>query len=269
VFSFNFLELAGLECAIGSIDFVSRWAIAAFIPLAIFFPFFVGGLRGSVRSMRTLSTLASATLLYALETCMEIWACTHLSDGTSYLNSAPGLECKMGDVTYGWLLAASSILFCTYFFGIQIFLIKSEGSEETAVLSKDFKDGAKLWFLSVNALKWFSLIVALYISDFPVAQVVAMLCLILMMLIAHAIVLPYHNKADNIHESINYIIQIVQLSVSLFVYVTRVGESEAEILLCVVFVSGLTVNSYYFFCSFRSTPATATESDLEMYIRNR
>ena len=100
-------------------------------------------------------------------------------------------------------------------FGIQIFLIKSEGSEETAVLSKDFKDGAKLWFLSVNALKLFSLIIALYISDFPFAQVVAMLCLILMMLIAHAIVLPYqNNKADNIHESINYIIQIVQLSVS-------------------------------------------------------
>jgi len=216
--SFDFLELAGLECATGSLDFVSRWTMAAFIPLVILLPFFVGGLCGSIRSMRTLSTLASAIFLYAVETCMEVWACTHLSDGTSYLNSAPDLQCKSGDVTYNWLLAASILLFCMYFFGVQIFQILSERSDETAILSIDFKDGAKLWFLAINLLKWFSLIIALFVSDYPAMQLVAMLCLIMMMLASHSYVLPYQNHLNNTQEIINYVIQIVQLFISLFLF---------------------------------------------------
>jgi len=267
ILSFDVVQLAGIECSTGNLEYGARWALAAFAPLVVMLPFYV---IGSKRALRTLATLASITFLYALETCMEVWACTERADGTAYLNAAPALDCKAGTSTYDWLLAGSILLFCLYFFGINMGLVAAEQNIDTAVVSNDFAEDSKLWFLALNFFKWCSLIVNLYMTSSPTAQAVVMLVLLLLMLAAHTFFWPYSSEANNRQDLINYVLQILQLVVSLILYATATDETAADGILCTIFALGISMNAYYFYKSFRSPASSVSkEKDVEMHISQR
>ena len=267
ILSFDVVQLAGIECSTGNLDYGARWALAAFAPLVVMLPFFV---IGSKRAMRTLANLASITFLYAVETCMAVWACTERADGTAYLNAAPGLDCEAGTSTYDWLLAGSILLFLLYFFGINMGLVVAEDNIETAVVSKDFAEECKLWFLALNFFKWCSLIVALYVASSPKAQAIVMMVLVFLMLSAHVMFWPYSSEANNRLDLINYMLQLIQLTVSLAFYASATDEATADGILCTIFVVSILVNAFYFYKSIRATTTSASkEIDIEMHSSRR
>ena len=146
----------------GTLDYTQRWALAAFTPLMLMLPFAGPKLiraseQTQQRAARTVTYLASFFFLWAVEACMEVWACTEAEEGNSYLDAAPEIQCKAGNPSFDWLLAGSVILFMVYFFGIQggLFLVALSDDEGLKRgLVGEYREGCELWFLAINIYKW-------------------------------------------------------------------------------------------------------------------
>ena len=163
ILSFDFVELAGLECSTGTLSYSERWTLAAFAPLMLMSPFApIAVLEGfgeaaNRRAFRTLTFLASFLFIWACSTCMEIWACDEVGDGTSYLNAAPEIECKAGNSVYDGLLAGSILFFLLYFCGIQgglLWVASSDDEELKRGVVGEYREDCELWFCVINMHKW-------------------------------------------------------------------------------------------------------------------
>ena len=92
-----------------------------------------------LKALQTFALIVSITFIYAARTAMSIWACTELADGNKYLDASPDMQCGQPGTTWA-LLCFASILFFLINIGFIFFLLRLEKAEETAIVSKSFKD---------------------------------------------------------------------------------------------------------------------------------
>jgi hypothetical protein len=244
VVSFDFIELSSPECSTGSLSFVQRWLLTSFVPLMLMFPFCVfpflkllcASLEVSlIRSLSTMSVIASITFVWSITKTMEIWACFQDSlTGDSYLIAAPEIKCQAGNSKYDTLLAMSVILFMVYFFGTQLFLFVASASDEPALsrtVTGGFKEGCESWFLVVNTFKWLTVIASLFLASHPVGQAAMEIVLVCIMLIATLGTQPYIKNEDSYLESSLLGINLLYICVGLLGHQHVIGESLASGLL--------------------------------------